>query len=133
MAFISIISFTKRCTFKIDPELRKISSDELVIYDLELTEFINRKIAVLKIQHSEPILKQEEIKKIYKAILSANITDPAIREEHKLRIHKQVKVNEENNTCVICNKQVSEKVKTYCLSNKKFEGKVYCYEHQKIV
>src|SRR5690606_7280896 len=44
--FISMISFTKRCTFKIDEDLRKIQSNELVIYDIELTEFINRKVAI---------------------------------------------------------------------------------------
>ncbi|USK70056.1 nuclease-related domain-containing protein [Peribacillus asahii] len=131
--FVSIISFTKRCTFKIDSELRKISSDELVVYDVELTEFINRKIAVRKLQHEEPLLKHEDIATIYNVFLSANITDTIIREEHKLSIQKQVKVNEVNNTCVICNKQVSEKVKSYCLSNKKFKGKVYCYNHQNMV
>ncbi len=30
--FISIVSFTKRCTFKLEEGLRKISSDELVVY-----------------------------------------------------------------------------------------------------
>ncbi|WP_428909770.1 nuclease-related domain-containing protein [Niallia sp. Krafla_26] len=131
--FVSIISFTKRCTFKIDPELRKISSDQLVIYDIELTEFINRKIAVRKLQHNEPLLMQEDITTIYQSILNANITDAAIREKHKLSIQKQVKINETNNTCVICNKQVSEKVTSYCLANKKFKGKIYCYDHQKMV
>lgn len=52
--FISVVSFTKRCTFKIEEELRKISSTELVIYDVELTQFINRKVAVLKLQYPNP-------------------------------------------------------------------------------
>lgn len=41
---------------------------------------------------------------------------------------------EESNFCAICGKPVSEKVKQYCLSDpEKFGGKVYCYEHQKII
>lgn len=34
--------------------------------------------------------------------------------------------------CVICRKRVSEKVRQYCLTNPdRFNGRVYCYEHQK--
>lgn len=37
-------------------------------------------------------------------------------------------------TCAICGRPVSAKVKQYCLSNQKcFGGKVYCFEHQKTV
>jgi len=32
--YISMISFTMRCRFSIDPELRKIHSDEPVVYDV---------------------------------------------------------------------------------------------------
>jgi restriction system protein len=36
--------------------------------------------------------------------------------------------------CITCGKRVSEKVKQYCLSNQqKFEGKIYCFEHQGII
>ena len=34
--FISMISFTMRARFNVDPELRKIGSNELVVYDVEL-------------------------------------------------------------------------------------------------
>jgi len=37
-------------------------------------------------------------------------------------------------TCVTCGRQVSEKVRDYCLSNQeRFGGKVYCYNHQRDV
>ncbi|MFN8486090.1 MAG: restriction endonuclease [Caldilineaceae bacterium] len=36
--------------------------------------------------------------------------------------------------CVICGKAVSPQVRDYCLSHQeKFEGKIYCYEHQKLI
>ncbi|WP_257351638.1 nuclease-related domain-containing protein [Pseudalkalibacillus decolorationis] len=81
--FISMVSFTKRCTFKIDElDFRKIASDELLVYDIELFDYIRRKVSVLKIQHKEPLLSENDINKIYQAITEANITDQTIREEH---------------------------------------------------
>ena len=132
--FISMVSFTRRCTFKLDEELRKIASNELVVYDIELTEFINRKIAILKLQHKEPFLSDSEIVSLYGTLTKANITDTTIRKQHVENI-KQTK-NETDNTasksnCVVCHKPVSDKVKSFCLSSPKFVGKVYCYEHQK--
>lgn len=47
--FISMVSFTRRCTFKVNEELRKIKSDDLIVYDTELSEYITRKINVLKL------------------------------------------------------------------------------------
>ncbi|GGM18317.1 hypothetical protein GCM10011351_00130 [Paraliobacillus quinghaiensis] len=79
---ISMVSFTKRCTFKIDTELRKITSNNLIIYDIELSEFILRKLNVLKIERKKPLLTEEEIDRIYQDLLDANITDPVIREKH---------------------------------------------------
>jgi hypothetical protein len=135
--FISMVSFTKRCTFKIGTEYRKIASNDLIVYDIELSEFINRKIAVIKLQHNQPILAEQDILKIHKALLDANLTDLKIREKHiaglkqseKQEVSKQT--NDEQATCTDCNKVVSQKVKEYCLSNKKFNGKVYCFDHQK--
>ncbi len=46
--YISMISFTMRCRFGIDPELCNIQSDELVIYDVELSEFIDRQLLRIK-------------------------------------------------------------------------------------
>lgn len=130
--FISMVSFTKRCTFKVDLDYRKIASNEIIVYDIELSEFIHRKISVLKIHHKEPLLNQSDISIIYNAYSDANITDPAIRDEHKLVLN--VNTPDESasplSTCSICNKPVSDKVKTYCLSNKKYKGKIYCFDHQ---
>lgn len=135
--FISMVSFTKRCTFKVDPELRKITSNELIVYDIELTEFIHRKLSVLKIKHNEPLLNEQEIESIYKAFSNANICDEKVRKEH-VNALKSATIDEDKNsqsdsTCVVCNKRVSEKVKAYCLSNKKFNSKIYCFHHQKNV
>ncbi|WP_052806899.1 NERD domain-containing protein [Mesobacillus subterraneus] len=44
--FISMVSFTKRCTFKVDLDFRKIASNEIIVYDIELSEFIHRKAEV---------------------------------------------------------------------------------------
>ena len=133
--FISMVSFTKRCTFKVDLDYRKIASNEIIVYDIELSEFIHRKVSVLKIQHKEPLLNEQDISAIYSAFSKANITDPKVREEHKhaLKTNTSIEGTSQQSTCAICNKPVSEKVKTYCLSNKKFNGKIYCYDHQKTV
>jgi len=35
-------------------------------------------------------------------------------------------------TCVVCNKEVSERVKEYCKQHSnRFGGQVYCYDHQR--
>lgn len=80
--FISIISFTARCRFSIDPELRKIESDELVIYDIELTEYINRKINRIKATSEQTYLTENELDQLFNIIQASNITDPALRAEH---------------------------------------------------
>lgn len=135
--FISIVSFTKRCKFKVELDLRKVQSNELIVYDVELTEFINRKVNVNRLQNNkEPLLSNEEIEKAYTTLVNANITDPKIREQHvnaipKLKIEQNAaKVKSVSHKCVVCQKNVSEKVAAFCLSNKKFEGKIYCYQHQ---
>ncbi|MFD1039723.1 nuclease-related domain-containing protein [Virgibacillus byunsanensis] len=132
--FISIVSFTKRCTLKIDPEIREISSDEIVIYDLYLSETIKRKVLRAKLKHKEVLLTINDIENMYRSLTEANITDTNLREEHT----NSIKNKDQNNSksikaakCVICHKTVSLKVKNYCLSNKKFNGKIYCYDHQK--
>lgn len=131
--FISMVSFTKRCTFKVDLDYRKIASNEIIVYDIELSEFIHRKVSVLKIHHNESLLTEGDISTIYNAFAEANITDPKVREEHKraLKTNASDEKTGSSSTCIICNKPVSDKVKTFCLANKKFNGKIYCYEHQK--
>ncbi|UVI31014.1 nuclease-related domain-containing protein [Paenibacillus spongiae] len=82
LKFISMISFTMRCRFSIDPELRKIQSDELIVYDVELSEYINRKIIRLKAEPTAAMLTLEDIRLIYEKVNMTNITDPKIRAEH---------------------------------------------------
>jgi len=130
--FVNMVTFTKRSTVKVEPELRKVSSNELVIYDVELTEFINRKVAVIKLQHKQPLLSLNDITTIFSSLQAANVTDLKIREEHKASI-KQVKETKDSSDSRsgVCNRVVSEKVRQYCESQKKFDNKVYCFEHQK--
>jgi membrane peptidoglycan carboxypeptidase len=129
--FVSMVSFTKRSTFKVDPDYRKISSNELIVYDIELSEFILRKESVLKIQHKEPLLNESDISSIYQDFLEANITDLKVREEHKRVLNAPEHKTNSSSTCAVCNKPVSDKVRAYCLGNHTFKGKIYCYEHQK--
>lgn len=96
--FVSLISFTMRCRFSIDPELRQINSDELVVYDVELSEYISRKLTRLKLENSEPSLSPEQIDAIYDRLLKSNITDQAIRNQHVHRILTNTKGNKGNRT-----------------------------------
>ncbi|WP_284139370.1 nuclease-related domain-containing protein [Virgibacillus sp. LDC-1] len=132
-SFYSIVTFTKRCTLKIDQTLREITANEMVIYDLYLTETITRKISRAKLLHKEAILSNEDINEIFQALSNVNITDPEKRMEHNAAIKKNRKANERTSTakCAICNKSVSEKVEKYCQSNAKYNGEIYCYAHQK--
>ncbi|MFC5530482.1 nuclease-related domain-containing protein [Cohnella yongneupensis] len=82
LLFISLISFTMRCRFSIDPELRKIESNELIAYDTELSEFINRKSNRIRATSDRALLTNDQIQKIYEIIQSSNITDNVIRAEH---------------------------------------------------
>ncbi|WP_235848890.1 MULTISPECIES: nuclease-related domain-containing protein [Bacillaceae] len=128
--YISMISFTMRCRFNIDPDLRKIGSNQLVVYDTELSEFIDRKILRLKAEQQQPI-DDEAVKLIYETYKSANITDPKIRTLHTEKINSKPPA-ESTAKCGKCGKVVSEKVKEFCVANdKKFGGNVYCFEHQK--
>ncbi|WP_411502963.1 nuclease-related domain-containing protein [Brevibacillus centrosporus] len=76
---VSLISFTRRCTFSVDPELRKIASHDLIVYDIELTEFINRKINYIKLTTNQIRFSSEDIEKMYSELQRANITDVNIR------------------------------------------------------
>lgn len=89
--FISMISFTMRCRFSIDPELRKIHSDELVVYDVELSDFITRKLIRLKTENPEPLLSQAQVESIFEQLEHANITDPEIRKLHIEKIRSAAK------------------------------------------
>lgn len=84
--FVSMISFTMRCRFSIDPELRKIHSDELVVYDVKLSEFISRKLISLKTGTPEPPISAAQAQTIYDYLVQANITDAEICKLHVQRI-----------------------------------------------
>lgn len=86
--YISMISFTMRCRFSIDPELRNIQSDELVVYDVELSEFISRKLISLKTVNPEPLISMAQIQTIYDHLVQANITDTEIRKLHVTKSRK---------------------------------------------
>jgi len=87
--YISMISFTMRCRFSIDPELRKIHSDELVVYDVELSEFISRKLISLKTVNPEPAIFAVQFQTIYDHLVQSNITDAEIRKLHIDKIKKR--------------------------------------------
>ncbi|MEC0169126.1 nuclease-related domain-containing protein [Paenibacillus graminis] len=87
--FISMVSFTMRCRFSIDPELRKIHSDELVVYDVELSEFISRKLISLKTGTPEPPISAAQVQTIYDHLVQANIPDAEIRKLHVQRIKQK--------------------------------------------
>lgn len=136
--FISIVSFTKRSTFKVEEKLRKISSNELLVYDVELSEFIHRKAAVLKLQLENPVIDKEECENIFTTLKSANISDNEKRKMHITSIQgKKRKTTKDhvvgNHKCTVCNEPVSQKVADYCSSSKKFEDKIYCYDHQNLL
>lgn len=129
---VSLISFTKRCTFKVDEELRKIQSNELVIYDIELTEFIKRKSANIRMKQPTPIYSELERKRLFEILNQANITDDKLRRHHVEHIKQTFSEQKsENAVCHECQTAVSEKVRSYCLAQSRFQGKIYCYTHQK--
>ncbi|USG67340.1 NERD domain-containing protein [Brevibacillus ruminantium] len=135
--FVSLVSFTRRCTFSVDPELRKIGSNDLIVYDIELTEFIQRKINRLRELNKEHRFTAEQIESMYELLKRENITDSKARASHVEGLKSGGKLTDKNHavtehTCVDCGKTVTEKIAKFCLANQsRFQGKVYCYEHQK--
>jgi hypothetical protein len=76
---ISVVSFNGRCTLQVEPELRHIQSNELVVYDIEFSEFVNRKITRLKLEGAITPLSPQEIEFMSALTEQANIKDPDIR------------------------------------------------------
>lgn len=137
LRFVSMVSFTRRCTFKVNEELRKIQSNELIVYDTELSEFIARKINVLKLMTDTPVFTEDQISEMYNLLTKENVLDQQIRSKHVESIKSSVQPQENpqkvaNAVCHTCGNGVSEKVSKFCLSNEtRFTGNIYCYEHQK--
>ncbi|BCB04125.1 hypothetical protein [Bacillus sp. KH172YL63] len=71
---------------------------------------------MLKLQHKQPLLSENDISTISQAFLEANITDLEVREEH-VQALKGATTPKSN--CVICHKAVSDKVKAYCFDHQK--------------
>lgn len=135
---VSVVSFTRRCKFKVNEELRKIQSNELIVYDTELSEYISRKMNVFRVQDNSLIFSEEDILHMHRVLSENNITDPKVITQHI----NSLKQNEykKNSTiqseamakCFTCNIAVSKKVEAYCKANhNRFSGKVYCFEHQR--
>ncbi|MFX3673476.1 MAG: nuclease-related domain-containing protein [Paenisporosarcina sp.] len=136
--FVSMVSFTKRSTFKVNEELRKIQSNELIVYDTELSEFMARKINVLKLTMKTPAFTEEQINEMYTVLKTENILDPYLRANHVQNINSSVSLVEKElqkgskAVCHTCGMEVSEKVSNFCSANKaRFNGNIYCFEHQK--
>ncbi|MEH6940096.1 hypothetical protein V7056_19965 [Bacillus sp. JJ664] len=90
----------------------------------------------MKVTNKSLILTDSEIREIYTVFSNANNTVPLIRKEHINALKESTTISSaeavrQNHLCSKCKKQVSEKVASYCLANIRFNGKIYCYEHQK--
>lgn len=133
-SIVSMVSFSRRGTFKVESELRKIHSNELIVYDTELFDFITRKINVLRLQLKEPVFTEEKIHQMFATLTKNNITDKNIRDQHIKNIKISIKEAESNSSasCVTCGKVVSDKVSNYChINQERFKGNIYCFEHQR--
>ena len=138
--FVSMVSFTKRSTFKVNEDLRKIQSNELIVYDTELTEFITRKLNVLKMTMKSAAFSEEQINEMHLLLSSKNVVDPHLRANHVKQIKSSATIEESKvqqitkAVCHTCGNEVSEKVSKYCSGNKvRFKGNIYCFEHQKLM
>ncbi len=136
--FVSMVAFTKRSTFKVNEELRKIQSNELIVYDTELSEFIARKINVLKMTMKSVAFSDEQINEMHLVLSSENVLDPKLRANHVKHIKSSTSIEESKvpqitkAVCHTCGIEVSEKVSNFCSANKaRFNGDIYCFEHQK--
>lgn len=79
---VSMVTFTNRCRISVDPAIRYVNSDELVIYDHELVETIQRKTERLESELPETLYKEQDILAIRDMLHAANSTDQQIRAEH---------------------------------------------------
>ncbi|MED4053040.1 nuclease-related domain-containing protein [Niallia taxi] len=82
ITYVSMISFTKRAVFKVNEELRQMKSNDLIVYDTELSNFITRKCNVLKLVNPNPIFSDLIIKIMHSALEKANVTSPELRKLH---------------------------------------------------
>ena len=138
--YYSIITFTLRATISyVDEELKNVrTSPELVIYDTALIDTITRRLAIMARGELQALSKLD-VEQIHATLTHSNIMDVQIREEHvnKNKFRQTVGLGYltgNGEVCAVCDRPVSPKVKDYCFANRKrFDGKVYCFEHQKDV
>jgi len=71
-----------RCKLNIDEEVRRIESDVLVVYDVNLTDYIERKLIRFKHQSATPPLSEADVLRIFELISASNIVDVKNRAEH---------------------------------------------------
>lgn len=79
---VSMVTFTNRCRISVDPAVRYFNSDELIIYDHELVETIQRKTERLETELPETLYKEQDTQEIWNMLNIANSTDHQIRIEH---------------------------------------------------
>lgn len=91
---VSVVSFTKRCELYVEANLRQVDADEFVVYDIKLTEFIERKLIRLKSEIPNP-MSESDIDRIFDQISSQNITDTETRNEHIQRASSLARQSED--------------------------------------
>ena len=79
---VSMVTFTNRCRISVDPDVRYVNSDEMVIYDHELVETIQRKTERLEAELPETLYKEQDTQMIWNMLNAANSTDYQVRAEH---------------------------------------------------
>ncbi|MCP8615912.1 nuclease-related domain-containing protein [Salirhabdus salicampi] len=84
---VSLVSFSKQCTLKVDMNLRNVKADECVMYDVNVNESIQRKISYEQMLHKAPKLTEYEIAYLYHRFKEANITKTVMNEQ----IHERLK------------------------------------------
>ncbi|WP_185819951.1 nuclease-related domain-containing protein [Salibacterium salarium] len=77
--FISIVSFMNESIFETAPEFRKIVSNQLIVRDAELLEYIQRKIFVARFQYSTPLLDEKTMDSIYESLIYQNTKSSKVK------------------------------------------------------
>ncbi|MCM3134099.1 NERD domain-containing protein [Paenibacillus polysaccharolyticus] len=79
---VSMVTFTNRCRISVDPAVRYVNSDEMIIYDHELVETIQRKTERLETELPETLYQEQDTQAIWNMLNAVNSTDHQIRAEH---------------------------------------------------
>ncbi|MNW67770.1 hypothetical protein D3C74_464140 [compost metagenome] len=77
-----MVTFTNRCRISVDPAVRYVNSDEMIIYDHELVETIQRKTERLETELPETLYQEQDTQAIWNMLNAVNSTDHQIRAEH---------------------------------------------------